>query len=415
MKKLLLTTLAVTLFACGGDQPTPAPDDTKPAADPDQTLSGRADGLSNYWTDIVGSIEDNGVQYEGSIDYPSYFHGLTIELEAGDEITVDVTATAEGFVRLYGPGYGSRPYFGAAKVRDYTFAETTFTYDAPSDGTYMIVYGPRYEWAADYTVTVHGALHNGQCFADDECGADEYCGDNGVRCITAPCDANFDICKPKEAEGSWCDRDSVCSAGAVCMNNACTVPTDECQTSADCNDEFCGYNEDSSRVCKPYAPEGERCGGFVRPQDYEACSPEFGCLAPTFIADIPGYCGTAVTVAELLANPADYDGKFVAIDGYIGVGPAFCTLMACTPSNPCCNSCGASQQLYDDASQVGGDGVALKENGSELGCGGNECTYMDNCDAEVGNHWVGGWFSVGNFGTTSIDVVRRMQGPTILP
>ncbi|MBM4389018.1 MAG: hypothetical protein FJ088_14855, partial [Deltaproteobacteria bacterium] len=81
------------------------------------------------------------------------------------------------------------------------------------------------------------------------------------------------------------------------------------------------------------------------------------------------------TAADINKNPAGYNGAPVYLTGDVKVGPAMCTLMACSPENPCCNSCGASMEIYDGSGMI-----ELNSGGiGQVGCGGNECTYMNNC------------------------------------
>lgn len=405
--------LFALVAACGADAPAPT-EPEKPEADPDQTVGEKADRLSNYWTDVVGDLAD-GEEINGAIGYPSWFHGYTMELEAGAELSFQLGASAEGHVRLYGPSWGNwngAPYFGSSIVQEYVTPDENveFVYEVTEPGTYMIVYGPRYVWSATYTIDLQ-SVGVPSCNDDSECGSDEYCGDNGVRCITFPCDANFDICKPRELEGAYCANDRGCADGLSCQANTCAVAQNECSDATDCSDQFCGWDADTNRVCKDYAFEGDRCGGFVRPQDYQICEPSFGCLAPDFIADIPGWCGTEVTVADLMNDSATYDERFVGLKGYIGLGLAACTRMACPADDACCNRCSGAQLLYDDAvDNNSGSGIRLFENGENFSCSGDECNITETCTTDEGIYWVGGVFHADPNGGGTIEVVRKMQG-----
>ncbi len=413
MKNWTRWMMVVALLAsCGTETADPAP--SKPAADPDTTVGDKADALSNRWTDIVGALTPDGGGVEGEIDYPSWFHGYTMELTEGQELNFQIRASESGPVRLYGPSLGTyqgRPFFTRALVREEARpgAVTDFVYEVTRTGTYMVVYGPDYVWNATYSIEVQ-SVGVPSCAGDDECAADEYCGDNGVRCIMAPCTANFDVCQPREAEGAYCANDRGCVDGLSCKANICAATTASCTTSDDCTDEFCGYLADASRVCKPYAAEGERCGGFVRPENYEACAPSQLCLAPDFIADIPGYCGTSATVDELLNDGARFDGRFVALKGYIGLGVSACTRIGCPVSDPCCNACFGGELLFADAaSATNNNGVRLSEGGTELSCSGDSCDVREVCSTPEGIYWIGGVFRNDPNGPT-IDIVRKMQG-----
>jgi len=165
--------------------------------------------------------------------------------------------------------------------------------------------------------------------------------------------------------------------------------------------------------CEQFAAEGERCGGFVPVELFKTCEPTLDCLAPhDIIADIPGHCGVTVTVAELLASPAAYDGHYVAVRGEIQRRVAACTKIACPISNPCCNQCHASLNLYDEgADPTTSEGVYLTEEDEQLSCSGTSCTYQNNCSLDTGNYWVSGWFSLTDGVTPSLALVRRFEAP----
>jgi len=165
--------------------------------------------------------------------------------------------------------------------------------------------------------------------------------------------------------------------------------------------------------CEQFAEEGERCGGFSPVPLFEACEPTLDCLAPyDIIPDVPGQCGVSVTVAELLANPAAYDGHYVAVRGEIQRRVAACTKIACPITNPCCNQCHASLNLYDaGADPTTSEGVYLTEAGEPVSCSGTSCTYQNNCALDAGNYWVSGWFSLTDGITPSIAIIRRFEAP----
>lgn len=396
-----------------------AADPEKPASDPDVAVSAaKADSLSNYWTDIRGELAIGEAIVE-SIDFPSYYFGRTADLKAGQRLQIDLVSNRKSTVRLYGPSTGTvdgYPVFGAALVkadtrRDAGRQVSSFVVDVPSDGTYMLVYGPMWVWAADYQIDVTclaGCAAPDACEGDWDCGPGKFCGDNGVRCVRAPCDANYDVCQSQLGAGSSCTRDGECAAGTACRQGTCR--TEPCGETAECDGGFCGCADQTcdGSICKDYAKEGESCGGFRMAHLVRHCSPDFACVAPyDIIADIPGHCGQMTTVAEVLADPKAFDGRFVAMKGVIDPNSPYCTKIACSAENPCCNGCGASLRVYDDASQFGTEGIYLSEEGVALGCQGNECTWRDHCAVAPGNAWVAGWFRLEDGVTPRLDVVAR--------
>lgn len=405
---------SLAVLACGNDE-----SNDKPDFDPDLAVSAaKADGLSDYWTDIRGQLPV-GSSLQESIDFPSFFFGRTAQLSAGQRFQIDLRTNQRALVRLYGPaidvidGY---PIFGRPLVRADTRKDSGehvsgFAFDVPADGTYMLVYGPKWVWQADFYVEMRcleGCAAAEACDGDWDCHQGEFCGDNGVRCVRAPCDANFDVCQAKVGAGEGCSRDGECQAGLACRGGGCTAEL--CETDDDCDDGFCGWSTGSGEatICKDYAMEGESCGGFRPADTVRFCSPEYACVGPyDVIADIPGHCGAMTTAEEVLADPRAFDGRFIAIKGVLHAGPPICTLMACDTANPCCNSCGADLRLFDDPSQVDREGIYTTEEGANLGCGGNECTWADNCAVAPGNAWVAGWFHLDNGITPRLDIVAR--------
>ncbi|MCA9521420.1 MAG: hypothetical protein KC609_10630 [Myxococcales bacterium] len=369
----------------------------KPDRDPDEGLvdNGKTDTLSNWYTTIVANIDVPG-KYAGAISYPDWFHGVTLTLKAGDEVTISASTSAEGYFRVYGPSYRTlfgRPLFKKPVFQTLTsdagngdFTAST-TLKVKESGLYLLVYGPRYVWNAKYAVKVEPVPLG--CGSDADCKDGEFC--QQVYCITTPCPA---LCQPKGGVNAFCTGPNMCQSGLACINNHCTqLPFGGCESDDDCSDGFCGYTEDGSRTCKPYQKEGESCGGFVPAHLYKQCAPELTCAAPPFIADGPGVCSLKVSVAELLKDPKAYHGHVVTLTGDIKAGLAFCTLMACSPQNACCNSCGGNQIIVDEGSDAQ-DGVRLRdENGKEYSCGGNNCTYQDNCTVKNGKYFVIGTFT----------------------
>ena len=146
---------------------------------------------------------------------------------------------------------------------------------------------------------------------------------------------------------------------------------------------------------------------------FKTCEPQLTCVAPhDIISDIQGNCGQDVTIAELLANPAAYDGRYVAVRGEILMRTPACTKIACPVSNPCCNTCHASLNLYaPGADPTTSEGIYLTEGGEPVSCSGKSCDYQNHCTLEGGNYWVSGWFSLAEGVAPMLDVVRRFEAP----
>lgn len=127
-------------------------------------------------------------------------------------------AKAEGVVRLYGPAVRTArngdPKFRRAVVRSWASHQSTngpgevsanFDFEVEEAGTYMLVYGPYYEWESKYSILaecVAGCRQPDQCLSNAECGEGEACLDNGVRCVRAPCTLNYNTCQPVD-DGSY--------------------------------------------------------------------------------------------------------------------------------------------------------------------------------------------------------------------
>lgn len=137
---------------------------------------------------------------------------------------------------------------------------------------------------------------------------------------------------------------------------------------------------DTSRECVPYADDGEFCGGFVPLSYLERCHPGAACLdLDPRVADLPGRCGVAATVAELEATPATYDGRFVSVvTGWLLGGPARCTELACGSTMPCCNSCSADEYLADAMTATAGLTLRDASTGPYT-CTGDNCNPYATC------------------------------------
>lgn len=267
---------ALLTFSCLG---ACAVEDHGPKAqiNPDFSLldNGKADALTRNYVSFEGEIETN-TSVDGSIHFPDWLHGYTFQAEAGDNISVYMNTDEFGYFAVYGPSHRTAadgtPRFRRSLHRAYTDVTADgfragYDLAATESGTYLVVYGPMYYWSADYHIEINcvDCRLPGQCLADSECASSEYCGDNGVRCITAPCLANYDVCQDVEATGSWCDRDQMCGG-------------------------FCGWDDNNDRLCKPWAQEGESCGGFVLPSFYRFCEPGLSCDCTEATCGAPGIC-----------------------------------------------------------------------------------------------------------------------------
>ena len=405
----LALAIALSLAACVDAAPS-----SKPDADPDAaTLSeGKADLVSNVWTTIAGTLTVDS-SLKDTIDHPDWFRGYTMALEGGETLEFTVTATEEGWVRLYGPAHrfvDGEPRFKRALVKSYanwngSLYEARFEVSVNEPGTYMLLYGPRFVWQATYKMSAtctSGCLPKDACLDDAACGDDAYCGHNGVVCITAPCDASYDVCKPKQAVGGWCDRDAMCAAPGTCdLETSTCVAASGCATNDDCSDGFCGCVDAScsSRTCKPWQAEGESCGGYTLPHLYTQCDPALSCASPNWIADLPGICAVSTSLEALYATPELFAGRTVAVAGHVLTGYAMCTKMYCSEANPCCNSCSAQQRLYAAESFPNKEQglVLLDDEGRSYGCSGDSCDYGSNCTTEDGEVLVIGTFEVGTY------------------
>ncbi len=464
MKKLLMIVCAVLFVAaCGADGDVETPVGDKPAANPDAELTGKADRLSNWYTEIRGELVAGEV-VEGEIGYPDWFHGYTVELEAGTTQRIRVQASAEGLVRLYGPSIATysngRPYFTRAahrgntaeELRGYHVAE--FEFEVERSGTYLVVYGPRYVWNANYDVlagcvagcevdtTVESLLEEPSRYDGMQVNVQGWVNLGYVACTRMACTPENACCNRCHGalnlhadegtrqggialteediryacSGDNCNPEATCSVepgeyriGGIFTINQWGEPSIEvtsreaiasgCTSNDECTDGWCRATDSTSnsRECVPFVGEGESCGGFTLPHMYESCSPELSCVFRPFVADAPGTCRHNVTVAELEANPTEWDGVRVNIDGHIQNEPAICTQMACPPENPCCNQCGAGQVLVDGASATGAS-LVLEQNGETFACGGNNCDYDQNCTVDpTGKYRVVGVFRTGQY------------------
>ncbi|MEC9465210.1 MAG: hypothetical protein VX834_05475 [Myxococcota bacterium] len=89
------------------------------------------------------------------------------------------------------------------------------------------------------------------------------------------------------------------------------------------------------------------------------------CAWNTIIPSTP-----VISLADLIANVETYQHQLVRVTDTVSLGVPFCTKMFCSEENPCCNNCSSSLEFTHEDTSVRLAG---------LNCGGNECTYQDNC------------------------------------
>lgn len=154
-----------------------------------------------------------------------------------------------------------------------------------------------------------------------------------------------------------------------------------CADDDDCvGDTWCRPTESGGSVCVPYRVDGESCGGFVPPHLRERCRPDLGCVQPNpLLADAPGVCALAATVAELDAAPSTYDLRWVAVlDGWIRMGAVGCGSGGC--GDGCCDLCVSDLYLHDAATGSGPRLALATPAGIGYDCRGDECALESTCD-----------------------------------
>jgi len=87
-----------------------------------------------------------------------------------------------------------------------------------------------------------------------------------------------------------------------------------CTSDSDCDrDSWCRPTESSNgsqSECTPFASEGDSCGGFTVPWQYERCEPNLTCDGPPNIPDAPGVCRSSCR-----DNSDCNDDAYCATDG----------------------------------------------------------------------------------------------------
>ena len=195
-------------------------------------------------------------------------------------------------------------------------------------------------------------------------------------------------------DDSFCDADSFCG----CVDSACT-----------------------GKVCKPRAEWGESCGGFVPPQYATVCAEGLMCAGGQPAIDMPGRCSRIATVAEILQDVDTFEDLPVVVLGYVQNTGQYCSKMMCSPSNPCCNTCGAEQTLFDATVSPAVDpntGLGLRHAhgqnaGFSYGCSGNDCDFELTEDGIV---WKPGKCTVDDtlsqyFVAGKVGRIRAMDAP----
>ena len=179
---------------------------------------------------------------------------------------------------------------------------------------------------------------------------EEARGRTGKADLPGTCEVNQ--CDGKGNGLCWCD--AKCLEYGDCCANAIDVceldGASDCANDNDCADGFCGFEDDNTtRVCKPWAQVGETCGGFVVPAHISKCDPGLKCELVETTGDVPGTCKPKTTTCD----PTLICGQAITCVGgqwySTTCGPANCSepMGPCGPTvNPpppaatCSNKCG---------------------------------------------------------------------------
>ena len=160
------------------------------------------------------------------------------------------------------------------------------------------------------------------------CGDACACADGSqpVNCLVDPCqvtDCPQGTCEANYCGGcnaefydatgaplcTACKTDADCAWGQVCTSDGCLAG---CQSDDDCpKDAWCSPSQGGGQVCKPFAQEGEYCGGFTPIWAQSKCAPGLICTDfPPFTDDAPGICR-----AQCKTNDQCQKDQYCAQDG----------------------------------------------------------------------------------------------------
>lgn len=259
--------------------------------------------------------------------------------------------------------------------------------------------------------------------SEGNCWCDELCVDFGDCCSD-----KADVCGGDgnvDPTPKLCLGDDACGAGEVCDHSECLSG---CPDGGICpavcfgqcvpgDDEPACHTLDEKQCGEADGCEWNTVDGFPGPisfcEDVEECDIDpkaVFCSDGTFFnveacaclpldddaADCePDDSYVAVTGAELAADPQAFVGTRIWLTGEANLGFPICTQLACFPENPCCNSCGAGISMDLDDVDIEMSGI---------GCGGNECTVMSNCDYGSGESFTAWGTLEESFGTLHLQI-----------
>jgi hypothetical protein len=166
---------------------------------------------------------------------------------------------------------------------------------------------------------------------------EEARGRTGKADLPGSCDVNQ--CGTKGSGLCWCD-DKCSDYGDCCFNvNDVCETGNECVADNDCDNGFCGWEDDNTtRVCKDFAGQGDSCEGFVIPSARAHCGPGLQCIFTEPTHDVPGTCQWGPTVNP--PPPPMCDATMICTQAFTcvanqryptGCGPANCD----EPMGPC--------------------------------------------------------------------------------
>ena len=169
MKTKLLFSVAASIvlaMGCGPEERSVMP--TPPAGFDEGALAGstgKADALTRWFTVEQGPIAF-GASQKGETNSKAWFHGYTIELAAGDHISVRASGESWGYLALYGPKTGKD--WGPAQVGTWIRYQSatggfaaTIEASVKRAGTYYIVLGS--PWNSTYRYKLGVSCSGGSC------------------------------------------------------------------------------------------------------------------------------------------------------------------------------------------------------------------------------------------------------------